>query len=269
MTLEAPRRYLPRPFRRRRRSSAVEQGNHNPLVGGSNPPAATNRIREQAFVLFRVNLYGACLMPAPSVSRRIVLGLAVGTALVAAARGSFAQALPAPALPIKLLYDTLLVIMKEGRTTPFTQRAATLAPAVDRALDLPRILQSAVGPSWPSVPPAQQNALLAAFRSYTIATYVANFDTNSGDQMVVSPDLRSLSNGDRVVNTKIGSHEIDYVMRQGPRGWQTVDVLLDGSISRVAVLRSDFRRLLASGPSVLAEDLQHKAADLMGGMSPV
>ncbi len=26
-----------------RRSSAVEQGNHNPLVGGSNPPAATNR----------------------------------------------------------------------------------------------------------------------------------------------------------------------------------------------------------------------------------
>ena len=24
-----------------RRSSAVEQGNHNPLVGGSNPPAAT------------------------------------------------------------------------------------------------------------------------------------------------------------------------------------------------------------------------------------
>jgi hypothetical protein len=25
-----------------RRSSAVEQGNHNPLVGGSNPPAATS-----------------------------------------------------------------------------------------------------------------------------------------------------------------------------------------------------------------------------------
>src|SRR5208337_26280 len=28
-----------------RRSSAVEQGNHNPLVGGSNPPAATIQIQ--------------------------------------------------------------------------------------------------------------------------------------------------------------------------------------------------------------------------------
>src|SRR4051812_17253032 len=29
----------------RQRSSVVEQGNHNPLVGGSNPSAATNRFR--------------------------------------------------------------------------------------------------------------------------------------------------------------------------------------------------------------------------------
>jgi LPS sulfotransferase NodH len=33
-----------RPLVEWRRSSAVEQGNHNPLVGGSNPPAATTRV---------------------------------------------------------------------------------------------------------------------------------------------------------------------------------------------------------------------------------
>src|SRR5580704_4215099 len=33
--------YFPRLRVGWRRSSAVEQGNHNPLVGGSNPPAAT------------------------------------------------------------------------------------------------------------------------------------------------------------------------------------------------------------------------------------
>ena len=40
---------------------------------------------------------------------------------------------------------------------------------------------------------------------------------------------------------------IDYVMRQGEDGWRAVDVLLDGSISRVAVQRSDFRALLSGG----------------------
>ena len=37
---------------------------------------------------------------------------------------------------------------------------------------------------------------------------------------------------------------LDYVMRQGEKGRRAVDVLLDGSISRVAVQRSDFRSLL-------------------------
>ena len=46
LTVDVPRRgaVCPRPSAMGwRRSSAVEQGNHNPLVGGSNPPAATIR----------------------------------------------------------------------------------------------------------------------------------------------------------------------------------------------------------------------------------
>src|SRR5580658_1829615 len=41
LTGRVPWGYFPRLPDRWRRSSAVEQGNHNPLVGGSNPPAAT------------------------------------------------------------------------------------------------------------------------------------------------------------------------------------------------------------------------------------
>jgi phospholipid transport system substrate-binding protein len=59
---------------------------------------------------------------------------------------------------------------------------------------------------------------------------------------------------------------IDYVMRGGPGGWRVVDVLLDGSISRVAVQRSDFRALLASGdPNPLINSLRQKITDLSGG----
>jgi phospholipid transport system substrate-binding protein len=57
-------------------------------------------------------------------------------------------------------------------------------------------------------------------------------------------------------------------MRQGPAGWRAVDVLADGSVSRVAVQRSDFRRLLThGGAQALADRLQTKTADLSGGNS--
>jgi phospholipid transport system substrate-binding protein len=55
-------------------------------------------------------------------------------------------------------------------------------------------------------------------------------------------------------------------MRQANGPWQVVDVLLDGTISRVAVQRSDFRHLLTQGGSAaLVVSLQSKAAQLSGG----
>jgi phospholipid transport system substrate-binding protein len=59
---------------------------------------------------------------------------------------------------------------------------------------------------------------------------------------------------------------LDYVMREVDGGWHVVDVLLDGSISRVAVTRSDFRALLAEGGAArLIASLRAKVADLKAG----
>ena len=55
-------------------------------------------------------------------------------------------------------------------------------------------------------------------------------------------------------------------MRQEGGGWKAVDVLADGSISRVAVQRSDFRRLVSrGGAQALIESLNQKTNDLSGG----
>jgi phospholipid transport system substrate-binding protein len=60
--------------------------------------------------------------------------------------------------------------------------------------------------------------------------------------------------------------EIDYVMRHTAASWKAVDVLSDGTISQVAVQRSDFRRLLASGGvPALQAGLQRKVASLSNG----
>ncbi len=107
--------------------------------------------------------------------------------------------------PIRELCDGLISIMRAGSRTPFTQRFQMLAPSVDHAFDLPAVLQLSVGPPWSSLPPDQQNALLTAFRRYTVANYVSNFDNYNGQRFDIQPDSKSLANGEQLVQTKIVS----------------------------------------------------------------
>jgi len=209
-------------------------------------------------------------MPLASIGRRRWLQAimaSIGAALVA----PVAWADPAAVQPIRTLCDALLQIMHAGTGTPFPQRFEMLTPVADKVFDLEAILQVSVGLGWSSLPPAQQSTLLTAFRRYTIANYVNSFDNFNGQRFDVQPDTRSLPNNEQLAQTRIISssgeaHELDYVMRQVNGGWKAVDVLADGSISRVAVQRSDFRRLLSSGgATALIESLNRKISDLYGG----
>ena len=181
-----------------------------------------------------------------------------------------AAADPEAAAPIAALNRGLIAGMRAGKATPFAQRFNTLAPLVEAAFDIPGILQASVGPRWSALPPAQQSQLLDVFRRFTVASYVANFDSFSGEKLELLPESRSVG-ADQVVASQIvpssgAPTRIDYVMRRTAAGWRAVDVLLNGSISRVAVQRSDFRSLLGSGDaSPLIQSLQRKIADLSGG----
>ncbi len=176
--------------------------------------------------------------------------------------------------PIKRLNGALIEVMKAGAASPYADRFTTLATAIDQAFDLRAILQTSIGPRWASLPDVQRAELLAVFRRFTVATYLANFDSFSGERFDVLAEQRQVGS-DQVVATQLvaGSGppvRFDYVMRQGADGgWRVVDVLLDGSISRVAVQRSDFRALLADGnASALIGSLQRKIAELSGGAAP-
>jgi phospholipid transport system substrate-binding protein len=197
----------------------------------------------------------------------------LGAALLSTAASLPARAAADPAViaPIQQLIAGLLQIMKAGHATPFAQRFEILGPVVDQAFDLPVILQESVGSVWQSLPEDQQQALVTAFRRYTVASYVNSFDSFNGQRFEVQPDTRAVGNGELVVQTRVipksgDGHELDYVMRQVESGWKAVDVLADGSVSRVAVQRSDFRRVVSRGgaPALLAQ-LQQKVADLSGG----
>ena len=169
--------------------------------------------------------------------------------------------------PVEAL-DTALQAIDQGGSG-FAAKAAKLGPAVDGAFDLETLLRNSIGLGWSSIPAAQQQKLLAVFRQFTLASYVSNF-AGTGNRFAVVPPPRQLGTN-VVVQSSItpssGSPtRIDYVMHQTPQGWRATDVLVDGTISRVAVQRSDFRSVIEDGgPNALIASLGRKVTSLSDG----
>jgi phospholipid transport system substrate-binding protein len=212
----------------------------------------------------------AVAISASGLSRRSLIALAL-LAASPLVKPAFAEPAGDAAGTITQFNAALLTAMKAGGRTEFNHRFQILAPAVDRAFDLSAVLSASIGLEWANLSQEQQGRLLDAFRRYTVASYAANFDNFSGQSFTVSPETRSLGSDRVVVKSRIvpangEPTDLDYVMKQGPSGWKVVDVLASGSISRVAVQRSDFRHLLAKGGGdALVASLQRKTSDLSGG----
>jgi phospholipid transport system substrate-binding protein len=208
----------------------------------------------------------------PLTRRAFLLTATASAAVVAIAgmRPAWADTAPPLDQPLRELYTALENTMRAGHTTPFPQRFDALAPVVDQVFDLQTVLKVSVGMRWDTMDPDVQARLLKAFSRFTVATYVANFDKYDGQQFQILPGTRD-AGGNRIVGTEIitgsGDHmRLDYVMRPDNGAWKAVDVLLEGSISRVAVQRSDFRKILASGDAdALIASLRQKIADLSDG----
>jgi phospholipid transport system substrate-binding protein len=148
---------------------------------------------------------------------------------------------------VRSFYGTLLSTMRDGRMLGESGRYSRLAPVVDRTFDVPAMTRLAVGPAWATLSPAQQQQLIAAFAHYVAATYADQFDTYSGEQLQVTGERPY--GADVMVQTKIvksngEATRLDYLMRQNQGSPQISDVYLDGSISQLAIHRSEFHSIL-------------------------
>ncbi len=152
-----------------------------------------------------------------------------------------------PQESVRGFYEVLLATMKNGRTLGQSGRYAALAPVVNNVFDVPFMARLAVGPSWDTLLPAQQQQIVVAFGRYVSATYADRFDSYSGEQLQVTGDA-PYGGGD-IVETRIlkaGEQPvtINYMMRQHQGTWQISDVYLDGTISQLATQRSEFHSIL-------------------------
>ena len=148
--------------------------------------------------------------------------------------------------------DSLLGAMKQAKSLGVQGRYKELAPAVERAFDMPTMTRFAVGPKWSSLTSQDQDALIKAFTRLSAANYAHSFDDYDGQKFVIDPKVDTRG-PDKLVRTHMVSPhdkpvEFTYRMRQAADGrWKIIDVYFNSSISELATRRSDFSSTMNSG----------------------
>jgi phospholipid transport system substrate-binding protein len=183
--------------------------------------------------------------------RSFSVGVFVAASLCLPLSMARAQASDPAAATIQALDDGLIGIMKSGKSAGIKGRGTAISPAIDRAYDLPLMTRLSVGSAWTTIAPADQAALVAAFRRMTIAQYASNFNSFSGQSFTIDPKIEARG-GDKLVRTTLNDPKgspvaIAYRLRQSGGGWKIIDVFYRNSISQLAIRRSDFAGVLASG----------------------
>lgn len=175
-----------------------------------------------------------------------------------------------PTAVIDRFYATLLQVMKEGPRLGFEGRAQTLAPAVQAAYDMPGMTRASIGAGAAQLPPEEFQRLVEAFTRYTVANYAHNFASYDGERFETGSPTPAHGGGvlvpTRILPAKGDPARLTYLMRQTGGSWRIADVLLDGTISQLAVRRSEFQAVMKrSGAAGLLKALEQRTAALASG----
>jgi len=198
---------------------------------------------------------------------RCFFGLSLAFLILAQGVPARAQQSVPAAATIQTFYDALVASMKSGGTAK--SRYDKLKPAVEQAFDIAGMTALSVGPTWSSISPSDQKALIDAFGRMTVANYARSFSSYSGEKFTVDPAVVSRG-ADKFVKSTLQPANGDaipfnYRMHQVDGSWKLVDIYLNGIISQLAQKRSDFGATLqATGPQGLAKKINELADQSLG-----
>jgi phospholipid transport system substrate-binding protein len=176
----------------------------------------------------------------------------------------------APTAVVRRFNDTLLSIMKDGQSLGYAGRFKRLQPVMQETFDIPLMAEKVLGSQWKGLSEADQARWRELFAEFTVANYAANFDAFTGQQFEILGEEAS-ANDTVLVKSVVKSPghedvELTYRLHQAGGGWRIMDVFLKGTVSELALRRSDYSSVLErDGFGGLATVLQSRIADLAAG----
>jgi phospholipid transport system substrate-binding protein len=192
--------------------------------------------------------------------------------LCAAVPVSSEEAKSGPIPAIDALHAALFEVMKNAAALGYEGRTAKLEPVIPRYFDVAFMAEKSVGPYWKRATEAERQRYLDAFLRFMVANYAGQFDKWDGQTFETLGEEPARMDT-RIVRTKVidptdENVELNYRMHQTPEGWKIIDVYLDGTVSELALRRSEFSGIVKrENFDALIAALDAKVAKLASGKS--
>jgi phospholipid transport system substrate-binding protein len=165
------------------------------------------------------------------------------------------------------LHAAMLDVMKNADALGYEGRLAKLEPAIASRYDFAFIAEKSVGREWKNLDEAARTKLVDAMERLAGATYAARMDGFSGEKFETlgsQPAAQStIVVRSEIVEPDGKKTSLDYRLRNDASGKPLiVDVFFDGTVSELAMRRSEYSALLKKGGiTELLSALEKKIAE--------
>ncbi|MFB3080889.1 MAG: HpnM family protein [Nitrosomonadaceae bacterium] len=195
-----------------------------------------------------------------------IFHLLIMTAMLLYLPASWAQKpdTTSPVQTVNSLHATLLKGMREGDKIGFQGRFKLLAPVINRTHDLSFIAHTILGKLWTKLDREQQHIFIGTFRKLSISTYAGWFKNYEGERFEFI-EKKTIPRNQILVRSRLikangDTVSLDYILRQGKKGWHIINILADG-VSDLALKRVEYRSILRQkGFPVFIDMLKEKIA---------
>jgi phospholipid transport system substrate-binding protein len=149
---------------------------------------------------------------------------------------------------VERLHAVLIEVMKEAEPLGYQGRYDRLSPVLQELFDLPFMAEKSVGRHWKTISQEDKATLVQTFTRYSIANYAGRFHGYSGQRFETLGEEPS-ARGTRLVRTRLVDPndedvKLDYRLRAADGDWKIVDVYLNGTVSELALRRSEYSSLI-------------------------
>jgi phospholipid transport system substrate-binding protein len=171
---------------------------------------------------------------------------------------------------VEKLHAALIAIMRSADQLGYTGRYEQLRPVVDQTFDLHFMASKSVGRHWKKLTEEDRERWLETFERLITANYAGRFNAFSGESFETLGEEAAIHDT-RVVRTQLvrpGDEDVqlNYRLRDVDGEWRIIDIYLNGTVSELALRRSEYSSVLKrEGFEKLLSTLHAKVESLSQG----
>jgi len=177
-----------------------------------------------------------------------------------------------PTKVVDALHENLINVMKDAETLGYDGRFDRLEPVIGELFDIPFMAEKSIGRHWKTIDEESRSRLLTTFGRFTVANYAGRFTGYSGQFFETIKEQESRHGTVLVYSRLISDNgnetiQLNYRLRSDKdHGWRIIDVLLNGTVSELALRRAEYSSLIQNeGFAALMSALNERINDLANG----